>query len=285
MATHSVWDRSNQMPPGREFEAYHFVDTNAQPVYYHSHPHYEIYFFVQGHSRIIVEGLDIQPVKGDVLIFPPGIMHRNIHVDAEIPYERFYYFARREFLQSVSAADYDIPGTLEKMTRNDHYFYHVEERELEELIALTDWVIDASERTHPADKLMNRNRFTILLLEALTMMSSREVTPQSDYSKGMSDLIRYINLHATEPLSLDDLAGAFYASKYEILREFKKKHRHFHPSIPDHAPHPHRSGIDPAGRQAQGRQPPVRLFRLFQLLPGLQNAGGRFAGTVSRRAK
>ncbi|MBQ9197542.1 MAG: helix-turn-helix domain-containing protein [Clostridia bacterium] len=222
MAMHRVWDRGNQMPPGREFEAYHFVDTNAQPVYYHSHPHYEIYFFIQGHSRIIVEGLDIQPVKGDVLIYPPGIMHRNIHVDAEIPYERFYYFARREFLQSVSAADYDIPGTLEKMTQNDHYFYHVEENDLARLIALTDQVIEASERTHPADKLMNRNRFTILLLEALAMMSSREVAPQSNYSKGMSDLIRYINLHATEPLSLDDLAGAFYASKYEILREFKK---------------------------------------------------------------
>ena len=222
MATHRVWDRGNQMPPGREFEAYHFVDTDAQPVYYHSHPHYEIYFFIQGHSRIIVEGLDIQPVRGDVLIYPPGIMHRNIHVDAEIPYERFYYFARREFLQSVSAADYDIPGTLEKMTRNDHYFYHVEEAALARLIALTDQVIDASERTYPADKLMNRNRFTILLLEALTLMSSREVAPQSDYSKGMSDLIRYINLHAREALSLDDLAGAFYASKYEILREFKK---------------------------------------------------------------
>lgn len=44
MEQHKVWDRGNQMPPGREFEAYHYVDTAAQPVFYHSHPHYEIYF-------------------------------------------------------------------------------------------------------------------------------------------------------------------------------------------------------------------------------------------------
>ena len=130
MKERRVWDRGNQMPPGREFEAYHFVDTAAQPMFYHNHPHYEIYFYVQGHSRIIVEGLDLKPVRGDVLIYPPGIMHRNIHLDTEIPYERFYFFARREFLQSISAADYDIPGTIERMTENDHYYFHVEEEDL-----------------------------------------------------------------------------------------------------------------------------------------------------------
>ena len=44
MTQRRVWDRQNQMPPGQEFEAYHFVDTAAQPVFYHSHPHYEIFF-------------------------------------------------------------------------------------------------------------------------------------------------------------------------------------------------------------------------------------------------
>ena len=53
MEQHRVWDRSNPMPPGREFEAYHFVDTAAQPVFYHNHPHYEIFFYLQGHSRMV----------------------------------------------------------------------------------------------------------------------------------------------------------------------------------------------------------------------------------------
>ena len=48
------------------------MDTAAQPVFYHNHPHDEIYFYIQGHSRIVVEGLDFKPVRGDVLIYPPG---------------------------------------------------------------------------------------------------------------------------------------------------------------------------------------------------------------------
>ena len=216
------WERSNQMPPGREFEAYHFVDTVAQPVYYHNHPHYEIYFYIQGHSRIVVEGLDFQPVRGDALIYPPGIMHRNVHLDTEIPYERFYFFARREFLQSISAADYDIPGTIEQMTRNDQYYFHVEENDLNQLLTMTDQVIETSQDRSPAAKLINRNQMSILLIRALSMMTSRDEQPQSEYSRGMSNLIHYINQHAMEPLTLDDLAGAFYASKFYILREFKK---------------------------------------------------------------
>lgn len=221
MKERRVWDRGNQMPPGREFEAYHFVDTVAQPVYYHNHQHYEIYFYIQGHSRIIVEGLDLKPVRGDVLIYPPGIMHRNIHLDTEIPYERFYFFARREFLQSISAADYDIPGTLERMTENDHYYFHVEEEDLRQLIQMTDQVIEASEQTLPAEKLMNRNRLSILLIRALTMMTSRDVMPQGEYSRRMSAVIRYINQHAMEQLTLDQLEEVFYSSKYVLMRNFK----------------------------------------------------------------
>lgn len=221
MKERRVWDRGNQMPPGREFEAYHFVDTVAQPVYYHNHQHYEIYFYIQGHSRIIVEGLDLKPVRGDALIYPPGIMHRNIHLDTEIPYERFYFFARREFLQSISAADYDIPGTLERMTENDHYYFHVEEEDLRQLIQMTDQVIEASEQTLPAEKLMNRNRMSILLIRALTMMTSRDVMPQGEYSRRMSAVIRYINQHAMEQLTLDQLEEVFYSSKYVLMRNFK----------------------------------------------------------------
>ena len=222
MEPQRIWQRSNQMPPGREFEAYHFVDTDAQPVYYHSHPHYEIFFYIQGHSRIIVEGTDLIPSRGDVLIYPPGIMHRNIHLDTDIAYDRFYYFARREFLQSISSSDYDIPETIANMTRNDHYYFHVEENDFRQLIAMVDELIESSEHTLPADKLITRNLMGLLVVRSLSMMTSQDVMPQSEYSRGMSSLIQYINQHAMEPLSLNDLENAFYVSKFHILREFKK---------------------------------------------------------------
>lgn len=221
MSNIKYWNPDNQMPPGREFEAYHYVAKQAQAVVYHNHPFFEVFFFISGHTRIIVEGMDIQLSRGDVLIYPPGVMHRNIHMDALVPYERFYLYATRDFLNSVSALNYDIPETLEKMTQDDHYCFHVSEEDLQELTRQVDQVIADSDLSRPAEKLMNRYRFTSLLIQALNMMTSLDVIPQSEYSQGMGNLIRYINNHVTEPLSLDDLANTFHISKYYLLREFK----------------------------------------------------------------
>ena len=221
MSTYKHWDYNHQMPPGRDFEAYHFVAKNAQPIVYHSHPYFEFFFFISGHTRIVVEGLDFQLVKGDVLVYPPWVMHSNMHLDAQVPYERLYLYATRDFLNSVSTAEYDIPRTIEKMTQNSHYRFHVGEEELNGLISFGDRVIADSDLRRPAEKLINRYQFTTLLLQALNLMTGQDGIPQSDYSKGMGELIRFINLHVTEPLSLDDLASSFHVSKYHLLREFK----------------------------------------------------------------
>ncbi len=217
-----VWDRFHQMPKGREFEIYHYAEDELQPVWYHAHPYYEIYFFVQGHNRIIVEGIDIQPERGDVLIYPPGIMHRCIHLDTEITYERFYYYLSPEFLQAISSAEFDIPETLAQMTADDHYYFHVDSGALDQLIQKADEVITASESLLPADKLMNRFRMGQLLVQSLMMLTTNEAMPQSEYSSRMSALIHYINQHAAEQVALDQLEDIFYASKYVLMKEFKE---------------------------------------------------------------
>ncbi len=222
MADRRVWDRGNQMPLGREFEVYHCMDVVTQPVYYHSHPHYEIFFYVHGRSRIVVEGLDLLPVKGDVLIYPPGVMHRNIHLDSSIPYERFYFFVTRHFLHTVSTSDYDLPATLARMTENNHFFFHVDEEQLAALLEMADQTIEASELLSPAERMINQNRFCMMLVRALTMMAPVEAQPQSEHNRRMSELIRFINKHVSEPITLDRLAGEFFISKYVLMRDFKK---------------------------------------------------------------
>ena len=218
----NVWDRGHQMPQGREFEVYHYAENELQPVWYHEHDYYEIYFFVSGHNRIIVEGIDIQPQKGDAFIYPPHTMHRCIHQDNDIVYERFYFYARPAFLQSISSVDFDIPETIARITKNDHYYFHVEDHALTELIRMTDEMIAASESLQPADKLLNRFRVGQFLIQALTMFKAGEVVPQSEYSSRMSALLHYINQHAGEQISLDQLQEQFFVSKFVLMKEFKE---------------------------------------------------------------
>ena len=50
----------------------------------------------------------------------------------------------------------------------------------------------------------------------------RPSTPDSSASGTITDIIRYLNEHLTEPVTLDELSGRFFISKYYMNRAFKK---------------------------------------------------------------
>ena len=93
---------------------------------------------------------------------------------------------------------------------------------MQKLNQKSDEVIAASDGLLPADKLMNRFRMGQLLIEAMTLLTTNEVMPQSEYSSRMSALIHYVNRHAAEQLSLDQLGEIFFTSKFVLMKEFKE---------------------------------------------------------------
>ena len=123
MMDHPLWRFGNQMPQGREFEIYHSINTNPQPSIYQSHHFYEIYFLLQGSIRVIVDELDLNPVLGETLIYPPNCMHRITHTDFTVPYERFYIYLSKEYLSAVSTADYSFIQELEQLTAGGRCFF------------------------------------------------------------------------------------------------------------------------------------------------------------------
>ena len=116
MSEHPVWRYDNQMPAGREFAIFHSSNTTAQPMVYHSHHYYEIYFILRGSIHVIAEEMDLTPALGDALIYPPHCMHRVVHTDPSQPYERFYLYLTKEFLSSISTEDYNFIAELDKLT-------------------------------------------------------------------------------------------------------------------------------------------------------------------------
>ncbi len=215
------WDAAKQMPPGREVEAYHFTSTTVQPRVMHSHEYYEIFFFLSGDVRIVIEDMDLRPRRGDVLIFPPHCMHRNTHLSADEPYERFYIYATRAFVQGVAGEGFSLEDELSALTRDCGQHFHLGEKELGELMRMTDEAIRASQDEAPSARLMNACRMGMLLLRTAQLLR-RSTQQQRSVASRMNPLLRYLNDHVTQDVSLDHLADTFYISKYALLREFKE---------------------------------------------------------------
>ena len=221
MMDHPLWRFGNQMPQGREFEIYHSINTNPQPSIYQSHHCYEIYFLLQGSIRVIVDELELNPVLGETLIYPPNCMHRITHTDSTVPYERFYIYLSKEYLSAVSTADYSFIQELEQLTAGGRCFFRPGEEAVRELTEKADEIIEAARDTSPAAVLANRCRMTMYLIRLLGLLKESIASTEDSASSRMNELIRYIHQNAAQPLSLDQLEEVFGISKYVLLHEFK----------------------------------------------------------------
>ena len=221
MIDHPVWRFENQMPPGREFEIYHSTNTNPQPSIYHGHGFYELYFILRGSIRVIVEEVDIKPVLGDALIYPPNCLHRVTHLDPALPYERFYVYLSREYLTALGASGCDLIARLDRLTTGGRYCLKPGEQAVQSLVPMADEIIQAAIDVSPEGVLANRCRMTLFLLHLLKLLEE-SIAPETDSEASrMNDLIRYINQNAASPLSLDQLEEVFGISKFVLLHEFK----------------------------------------------------------------
>ncbi len=221
MKNHPVWRFGNQMPAGREFEIYHSTNTTPQPSLYQGHTYYEIFFLLRGSVRVIVDELDVSPVMGEALIYPPQCMHRVTHTDPSLPYERFYIYLSKEYLKTAGSADYNFATELENLTANGRYYFRPGKEAVQELVEKADEIIEAAKDTTPEGILTNRCRMTMYLIRLLKLLKDSIAFTADSATSRMNDLIRYINQNAAQPLSLDHLEEVFGISKFVMLHEFK----------------------------------------------------------------
>ncbi len=222
MINHPVWRYENQMPDGREFEIYHSLNTTPQPTIYQSHHFYELYFILQGAIRVIADEEDLTPMPGEALIYPPHCMHRVTHTAPDIPYERFYIYLSKEFLQSISTEDYRFIDILDRLTCDGHHCFDLGSQTVQdELVPLADEIIEAAKDTSPGAIIANRCRMTICLIRLLGLLEESVASTADSASHRMNEMIRYINQNAAQPLSLDQLEETFGISKFVLLHEFK----------------------------------------------------------------
>ncbi|MBP3655205.1 MAG: helix-turn-helix domain-containing protein [Clostridia bacterium] len=221
MNNHPVWRFERQMPEGREFEIYHSLNTTPQPKIYHSHHYYELYFILRGSIRVIAEESDVVPVIGDALIYPPHCMHRVTHTDPAQPYERFYLYLSKEFLETISTDGFSFIEALDRLADGGRCCIRLGEQAVTSLVPMADEIIEAARDTSPLAILGNRCRMILFLIHLLGLMEKSVASTAADSSSRMSDLLRYINQNAAKPLPLDHLAEVFGSSKYTLLHDFK----------------------------------------------------------------
>lgn len=199
---------------------YYFRSTDANPKYEcHFHSVYEIYYFISGDADYMVEGKEYHLTPHSLLLLAPHVLH-GVRVNTDAEYARYYIYVSDSDLSPERRFLLSALPTGGRHSRQEIFFEHVENYGLESifqnLMELECLPVEKQDTIRPV--------FVEALLAKIRLMCE-SLHPSEYHSSAPSkiaEIIRYINQHSAEEISLDFLSEKFYVSKYYMNRAFKK---------------------------------------------------------------
>ncbi|MGN0639085.1 MAG: helix-turn-helix domain-containing protein [Huintestinicola sp.] len=198
----------------------HNKEKYTDPIYFHSHDFYEIYFFVDGNVKYYIENESYALSKGDVLIIPPGKLHRPV-IDGDQVYERYVLWISSRYASTnrgiACFTNEIIQMTEEKNTRLTSF----EGDELRALTGLFDKLLESYVSSDPLAVFTAGSCITLISEAILRKLKTapRAAEEQEDLIR---QVISYINRNVVNAPSLEELSVRFFVSKYYLSHKFKE---------------------------------------------------------------
>ncbi len=203
-----------------DFRLFHLKDKEGTNVDYHYHEFCKLLMLRSGSGGYTVDGQRYSLETGDIVLIGSHYVHRP-EFEHGLLYERVIIYISPEFLQQQSTPDCPLEEIFSG--ENGHVLH------LNTPDAL--WSIsDRLEKELAEDKYGRIIVSNGLLLRLLIEIARSMQDPKSTFSTPITptdnrilEILRYIDAHLTEDLSIDILAEEFYISKFHMMRLFKQE--------------------------------------------------------------
>ncbi|MCS7462882.1 AraC family transcriptional regulator [Paenibacillus doosanensis] len=187
----------------------------------HFHSTYEIYYLLSGEREFFIKDRTMVMKEGDVIIISPNILHRT--TNAETPeHERLIVNIHESDMRLANGSHTDI---LQPLFEQE---YIVVQCSLQDRIAVE--ALAARIMQEVRDRKPGFEMYALTLVLQLLVICCRHVKQNSmeppespsPMHERISEVVRYINNHYMQELSLHLLAEQFYVSPYYLSRFFKE---------------------------------------------------------------
>ena len=203
------------------FEVFHYRDPRPGFVEVHHHDFYEVYFLLGGKVSYWVEGRIIHMTPGDLLFINPMELHRPLADPDEPVCERFVLWINRDYLEQLSTDQLSLSSCFDT-TRPEHS--HLIRPSGSERAVLTARLGELVREYYSKDMgsdISARGAFLQLIVQlnrlARRAKGGREGEQLSQLVQGA---MQYIGENIGKPMSLEEIAGQLFVSKYHLSHAF-----------------------------------------------------------------
>lgn len=211
---------------GREdFELQYKRDTYLQDVELHHHDFHELYFLISGDVTYTIESRQYHVMPGDILLISPQELHQICVRPEMSDYERFVLWVDPQMLSRISTPLSDLTANLG--TSNPHHgnLLRLKPEDASHVKKLFEQLWQELDSEHYGSDLLRQSLLIQLLvtINRLASNPSGQIEAVAHTSRAISEVVDYVNLHYSEPLSLDMLAELVFVSKYHLSHEFNRQ--------------------------------------------------------------
>ncbi len=215
--------RTTQMMITGAFEVYHYREPYFKSLDFHNHDFYEAYLFLDGGVTYYIEDRAYDLVPGDLLIIPPGRMHRPAILDSTAVYERIVLWLNVDYLRLLDDPENTLQTMLSRFDGKDGYRLSLQDDTLSFSLSILHRLISLSTDCSPSGRFEQRALISAFLANVCSAQENAEKTARdAKVPELIPEVIRYINGHFTESLTLDLICAEFFVSKYHLIRKFKE---------------------------------------------------------------
>ena len=203
------------------YRLFHLNDAQGTKPDYHYHEFCKILLLHSGSGGYMVDGLRYSLEPGDIVLIGSHCVHRP-EFEPGTPYERVILYISPEFLKNQSTADCSLSDCF---SGSRGHVLRPEKISRKLLFDLARQLEEEMSASHYGSEILCNSLLLHLLVEISRQRSSTVTAPKpvQPGNGRIQDILRYIDSHLTEDLTIDHLSEEFYISKYHMMRLFRRE--------------------------------------------------------------
>ena len=205
-----------------DYRLFHLTEPQRGRIDFHYHEFCKLLLLRSGSGGYWVDGQRYALQAGDCVLINSHCVHRP-EFEPDVPYERIIIYISPEFLRRHSHPDCPLEEIFSSAAGP---VLRTSEKEQQKLFTLAIQL----EKELSGEKY-GREVLTVgLLLQLLARLSRNlhrrtalQPSPDTPQNARVVEMLRYIDAHLAEDLTIEGLSEEFFISKYHMMRLFRQE--------------------------------------------------------------
>ena len=202
-----------------DFRLFHNRDMLGVQTVLHFHTFYKVTIVKQGNGTYMIDGRSYDILPGDIILVGMNIPHQPYFSKGEL-YDRYTLYISDTMINNFDSPDFDLSALFNDPSKHILRLSPAYFDMITDLVKETETELASSSFGSSLLSKLDVCRILISLGRSSETTGAGSAVRHNENDKMLS-LLRYINTHINEDLSIEELSERFFLSRYHLMRLFK----------------------------------------------------------------